>query len=99
MKVSVNYRMIPDVAKGGGVITSKESNKKVTTVAPNTYIDCSYEEVVTLNGWVNCGVVGPSTARPANATLSEKFIDTTLNKVIFSDGRGGWHDPFTGGLV
>lgn len=99
MKLSVNYRMIPDVAKGGGFLKSKDGNNKVTQVALNTFIDVAYEEVVTLNGWINCGVVGPSTARPTNATLNEKFIDTTISKVIFADGRGGWHDPFTGGLV
>lgn len=92
------FRMIPDVAKGGGQITSKGSNYKSTVVA-NTVADHPFEDVVTLNGWVNCGLVGPTAQRPANAALNVHYIDTTLAKVIFSNGRGGWHDPFTGAQV
>lgn len=97
--MSVNYRMIPDVAKGGGVIASKGSGGKQTTVASNTVADVAFEEAYTLNGWVNCGLVGTSAQRPSGAQVHSHYIDTTLSKVIFSDGRGGWHDPFTGGLV
>lgn len=95
---SAFYRMVPDVAKGGGVINSKGSGSK-TTVAANTVVDMPFEDVSTLNGWVNCGLVGTTAQRPYNTNLNTSYVDTTLSKVIFSNGRGGWHDPFTGGLV
>ena len=94
-----NYRMIADVSKGGGVISSRGEGRKQTSVVANTIADVVFEEANTLNGWLNCGVVGPTSSRPSNASLNEHYIDTTLSKVIFSNGRGGWHDPLTGGLV
>lgn len=94
----MNYRMIPDVTKGGGIITSRSTGAK-TTVLVSTYIDVHLEDASTLNGWANCGKVGTTAQRPSGASLSEAYVDTTLSKVIFSNGRGGWHDPFTGGLV
>jgi hypothetical protein len=95
---SAIYRMIPDVSKGGGIVTSKSTGARVA-IAHATYTDIPLEDASTLNGWTNCGKVGTTAQRPSNAGLNEPFIDTTLSKVIFSNGRGGWHDPFTGGLV
>lgn len=97
--MTVLYRMIPDVAKGGGVVTSRGTDGKKTSVLVNTTADLALEECYTLHGWINCGLVGTTAQRPSGTRTNEHYIDTTLSKVIFSDGRGGWHDPFTGGLV
>lgn len=94
--MSFYYRMVPDIRKGGGAVTL---HGKVVPVAANTFIDVPLETASLLNGWVNCGKVGTTANRPVGTSASERYIDTTLNKVIISDGFGNWHDPLTGALV
>lgn len=91
-----NYRMIPDGRKGGGTVTI---GGKTVSVSVNSYIDLPFEIANTLNGWTNCGLVGTTANRPNGASSGERYIDTTLTKVIVSDGLGNWHDPTTGGIV
>ena len=93
---SPNYRMIPDGRKGGGTI---QSSGRSVSVAASSFVDLPLEHVNTLNGWTCCGKVGTTTNRPAGASSGETYIDTTLGKVLFADGFGNWHDPFTGGVV
>jgi hypothetical protein len=93
---SAIYRVIANKA-AGGVRASEDGHK--TTIATQTYADLSYETVRTLSGAIICGLVGATAARPAGASAGQLYIDTTLSKVVFSDGAGNWHDPFTGGIV
>jgi hypothetical protein len=50
---------------------------------------------------------GPTTGRPKQGDsdilgpvpIGTFFVDTTLNAVIASDGKGGWRNPLTGASV
>jgi hypothetical protein len=97
MSISATYRMIPDTKKGGGTLTT--TGGRAITVAQNTYQDMPIDDAVRLQGWLNCGLVGTTAQRPSNAASGIHYIDTTLSKVVVSDGAGYWHDPFTGGVV
>lgn len=91
-----NVRMLASAKKGGG---SFPTSGRMVPVAANAYVDVPFEHAQLTNGWVNCGPVGPTSARPTNAGIGTFYIDTTLSKVIVSDGVGSWNDPVTGGAV
>jgi hypothetical protein len=56
------------------------------------------------NGWIPVAPSGPTSARPAgtlglySAAAGSTFFDTTLGKLIFSDGET-WRDPANGNAV
>jgi hypothetical protein len=56
------------------------------------------------NGWTWISASGPTSARPIgtlglySAAAGQTFFDTTLGKLIFSDGQS-WRDPATGSAV
>jgi hypothetical protein len=53
------------------------------------------------NGWIDCGVSGPTSARPSSAVAPNplfvgcEFIDTTVNAVLRFDGAS-WRNVITG---
>jgi hypothetical protein len=56
------------------------------------------------NGWIDCGLSGPTSARPSSTVgpnalfAGMRFIDTTINKSIVFDGLM-WRDVLTGDAV
>jgi hypothetical protein len=86
------YRVLPGSKIGNGVVTSKSGHQ--FPVASGGSIDLPYEEACTLSGWCIAGRVGTTANRPLNASAGEKYLDTTISKVIVYDGNGSWWDPF-----
>jgi hypothetical protein len=87
------YRMLPPPSSGGATI---KISGRSASVAVDSYLDVPEHVARRLAGWVNCGQVGATSARPANAKANDHFYDTTLSAVVFYDGAGNWRDPASG---
>lgn len=47
------------------------------------------------NGWTWVAPVGATSERPEHPAASDRFVDTTLGKIVVFDGET-WRDPLTG---
>jgi hypothetical protein len=88
--------MAPDTRRGSGTVVI---GGKTVSVANAATCDVPYEIANTLQGWINCGKVGPTSSRPTGAGNSEIYLDTTLGKYVFSNGAGLWFDPIGAAFV
>ncbi len=50
-------------------------------------------------GYTPVAPSGATSARPASPAKGQRFLDTTLGKLIVADGGGVWRDPVTGAAV
>jgi hypothetical protein len=99
----MNIRLLPpvEVAEQTRVV-----NGRSYTAAPGSTLDVldSDAQVLMANNWVFVAPSGPTSARPTgtlglySAAAAQTFFDTTLGKLIVSDGQT-WRDPSTGNAV
>jgi hypothetical protein len=76
------------------------------SAAPGSVIDVydADAEILQANGWIYEAPSGPTSSRPTGtlepylAATGQRFFDTTLGKLIISDGQS-WRDPATGNAV
>jgi hypothetical protein len=82
------------------------ANKMTYSSTPGTTIDVydADAQVLEANGWIPVAPSGPTSARPVGtlglyqAAPGTLFFDTTINKLIISDGVS-WRDPRDGSSV
>jgi hypothetical protein len=99
----MNIRMLPPPVAAYQTLAV---NGRTYSAAPGNAIDVldSDAEVLQSNHWIAVAPSGPTSARP-NGTLGifsaapgSTFFDTTLGKLIVSDGQN-WRDPSNGNAV
>jgi hypothetical protein len=96
----MNIRLLPPVEVSE---QTRVVNGRSYTAAPGNVIDVydADAQVLEANGWLPVAPSGPASARPAgtlglySAAAGQQYFDTTLGKLIFSDGQT-WRDPATG---
>jgi hypothetical protein len=99
----MNIRLLPPVS------VSKQTlvvNGRSYTAVPGSVVDVldADAEQLQANGWIPVAPSGPTSARPVgtlgpySAAAGQSFFDTTIGKLIISDGQA-WRDPATGGAV
>lgn len=50
-------------------------------------------------GYTPVAPSGATSARPVSPAKGQRFLDTSLGKLIVADGGGVWRDPVTGAAV
>jgi hypothetical protein len=99
----MNIRLLPPTGAAYQTIAVKG---RTYNASPGTAVDVydADAEVLSANGWVWVAPSGPSSARPVG-TLGQytnlpgsMFYDTTIGKLIISDGQA-WRDPSNGNAV
>jgi hypothetical protein len=99
----VNIRLLPPVPASQ---QSRVVNGRSYTATPGNVIDVLDADALQLqsNGWIFVALSGPSSVRPVgtlglySAAEGQCYFDTTIGKLIISDGQS-WRDPSTGGAV
>jgi hypothetical protein len=99
----MNIRLLPPVSASA---QTRVVNGRSYTASPGSVVDVYDADAQELeaNGWIPVAPSGPTSARPAG-TLGQytnlpgsMFYDTTISKLIFSDGQA-WRDPSNGNAV
>src|ERR1700756_2668087 len=99
----MNIRLLPPVSVALQTIAFKG---RAYSAVPGGFLDVldSDAAVLEANGWIHVATSGPTSARPTgtlgpySAAAGQSFFDTTLGKLIFSDGQS-WRDPANGNAV
>jgi hypothetical protein len=99
----MNIRLLPPVSASE---QTRVVNGRIYTATPGSVVDVLDADAQELqaNGWIPVAPSGPSSARPVgtlglySAAAGQSFFDTTLNKLIVSDGQT-WRDPAAGNAV
>jgi hypothetical protein len=99
----MNIRMLPPIGAAYQTIAVKGRTYSST---PGNVVDVldADAQVLQANGWLYVAPSGPTSARPVgtmgpySAAAGQSFFDTTLGKLIFSDGQS-WRDPANGNAV
>jgi hypothetical protein len=99
----MNIRLLPPTAAAYQTIAVKGRTYSST---PGNVVDVldADAQVLQANGWIPVTPSGPSSARSTGtlglyqAAPGTLFFDTTINKLIISDGVS-WRDPATGNAV
>jgi hypothetical protein len=99
----MNIRLLPPVSVSEQTLVI---HGRSYSAAPGNFLDVLDADAQELeaNGWIAIAPSGPSSARPVgtlgvfSASAGQSFFDTTLGKLIISDGQT-WRDPATGGAV
>jgi hypothetical protein len=100
---AMNIRLLPPVPVSKQTIAI---NGRGYSAAPGSVVDVLDVDAQELqaNGWIPVAPSGPTSARPTgtlglySAAAGQTFYDTTIGKLIISDGQS-WRDPATGGAV
>jgi hypothetical protein len=99
----MNIRLLPPVSVSE---QTRVVNGRTYTATPGNVVDVYDADAQELqaNGWIPIAPSGPTMARPAG-TLGQytnlpgsMFYDTTIGKLIISDGQA-WRDPSNGNAV
>lgn len=99
----MNRRMLPPTQVG---YQTRTINGRTYTGAPGIAIDIPDMDasMLSANGWIDIGPSGTTQQRPIGtlgqytASAGFQFFDTTLGKIIISDGNA-WRDPANGNAV
>lgn len=99
----MNHRMLPPTQ---AAYQTRVVNGRTYTGAPGVAIDVPDfdADMLAANGWIDAGPSGTTAQRPTgtlgrySASAGFKFLDTTLGKIIVSNGTS-WIDPVTGTAV
>jgi hypothetical protein len=99
----MNIRLLPPTAAAYQTIAVKGRTYSST---PGNVVDVydADAQVLEANGWIAIAPSGPSSARPTgtlglySAAAGQSFFDSTLGKLIISDGQA-WRDPSNGNAV
>jgi hypothetical protein len=99
----MNIRLLPPVAVAA---QTRIVNGRSYSSTPGNVVDVldSDAAVLQANGWIWVSASGPTSARPTgtlglySAAAGQSYFDTTLGKLIVSDGQN-WRDPATGSAV
>jgi hypothetical protein len=99
----MNIRLLPPTAAAYQTIAVKGPTY---SAIPGTTIDVYDADAQALeaNGWIHVAPSGPTSSRPTgtlgpySAAAGQSHFDTTLGKLIISDGQV-WRDPATGSAV
>ncbi len=59
----------------------------------------SYASALESAGYTPVAMSGATAARPPAPGKGQRFLDTTLGKLIVADAAGIWRDPVTGAAV
>ncbi len=93
-----------------GIVRMLSPNKTVTvskdgrshaSQGGGAVIDAHESDVHALEsaGYTPVAPSGATAARPPGPAKGQRFLDTTLGKLIVADGGGVWRDPVTGAAV
>lgn len=99
----MKHRMLPPVDIRYQVLTV---NGRTYTGSSGTIVDVvGFDaDMLSANGWIYVCSSGDTSERPTgtlgiyNANAGSKYFDTTLDKLIVSDGAN-WRDPATGDVA
>ncbi len=80
------------IAKEGRVYTSQGAGTAVDAHESDTH-------ALESAGYAVVAPSGPTASRPSAPAKGQRFVDTTINKLIVADGAGTWRDPITGAAV
>lgn len=99
----MNIRLLPPVAVSE---QTRVVNGRTYSSTPGNVVDVLDADAQELqaNGWVWVSASGPTASRPSgtlglySAAAGQQYFDTTLGKLIISDGQN-WRDPSNGNAV
>src|ERR1700751_821054 len=99
----MNIRLVPPVSVSGQTRVVNGRTYSSTPGRVGDVFDADAEQLEA-NSWIPVAPSGPTSARPTgalglySAAAGQSYFDTTLGKLIISDGQA-WRDPATGNAV
>ena len=82
-------------------VTITKDGRSYASAGAGTVVDAHESDLHALEsaGYTPVAPSGATAARPLNPIKGQRFLDTTLGKLIVADGGGVWRDPVTGASV